>query len=170
MINHLDSHSNNILCCQNNKCRTGVGEKAECVIEETARPHLPAPFLIPRQSSVSARLRHCSENRVYVNAWEIHRDRKNLGEARGVSSREACGQPDWFQKPTLSVQWITFGIVTVDMWLPLANLLYWSVEDADSAFEFSIYFVRGLILTKTDKATHIQNKRQDYKTTQWQQF
>uniref|UniRef100_A0A2N9EJ94 Cytochrome P450 n=1 Tax=Fagus sylvatica TaxID=28930 RepID=A0A2N9EJ94_FAGSY len=110
----------------------------KCIVKETLRLHHPLPFLVPRETSATAKLGGYDipcKTRVYVNSWAIQRDPKFWDNAEEFL-------PERFNSKSNPIEFLgndfqytpfgcgrrvcpgmSFGLATVEY--VLANLLYW---------------------------------------------
>jgi cytochrome P450 len=134
----------------------------KCIIKETLRLHPPVPFLVPRETSASARLGGYDipcKTRVYVNSWAIHRDPKFWEKAEEFLPERFSSNNNPMDFIGKDFQYIPFGggrrvcpgmsagLATVEF--VLANLLYWfDWELPGSAEELDMSEVFGLAIHK----------------------
>ncbi|KAG5536991.1 hypothetical protein RHGRI_024430 [Rhododendron griersonianum] len=108
----------------------------KCVVKETLRLHPPAPFLIPRESTESAKLGGYDippKTRVLINAWAIQRDPDLWDRPEEFLPDRFANLPVDFKGQDF--QFIPFGagrrgcpgisLSVIEVEYVLANLLFW---------------------------------------------
>ncbi|KAH7867485.1 hypothetical protein Vadar_034114 [Vaccinium darrowii] len=130
----------------------------KCVVKETLRLHPPGPFLIPRESTQSAKL-GCYDippkTRVFINVWAIQRDPKYWDSPEEFLPERFADNPVDFRGQDFQFipfgagrrgcPGISFGVMELEH--VLANILYWfdwklpvgeELEDLDMSEAFGL--------------------------------
>ncbi|KAH7865335.1 hypothetical protein Vadar_005309 [Vaccinium darrowii] len=137
-------------------------EYLKCVVKETLRLHPPAPFLVPRESSRSAKLGGYDipqKTRVFINVWAIQRDPNYWDNPEEFLPERFADNPIDFRGQDFQFipfgagrrgcPGISFGVMELEG--VLANLLYWfdwKLPIGEELEDFEMSEVFGLVVHK----------------------